>query len=93
LEQAVSSTAQKMIENPINAWLAIVPILFICIVLGVLFFCYKLWSKSSGDSAKREERLSGIVDGTLKELTTIIGNLCTDLRSIKEDIDELRRGE
>lgn len=97
MDQSVATTAQKMIESPINAWLAIVPILFICIVIGVLLFCYKLWDKSSTESAKREERLTGIIDTslaqhgqTIAKQTDTLTNVNSSLLSMKDIICDVK---
>jgi hypothetical protein len=44
-------------------------------------------------NGKREERLTGIIEGTLRDMTETLASVRSDVGEVKKDIDELRRGE
>jgi len=89
MDQSTGQVVQKMIERPTDAWMAALPILFIVMVLGVLFFCYKLWSKSAQDSTVREERLTTLLDTTLKDHGTTISRQTEALINVNGSLLQL----
>lgn len=88
--QAVSSVAQKAIDLPINAWMAALPILFVVLVVAVIIFAYKLWDKSSTESAKREERLGEIINTRLHDQTRCLTDINTTLIGINTGLCEVK---
>lgn len=96
MEQAIATTAQKMIDKPQDAWMATLPILFILLVLGVVFFAYKLWQKSSEQSEVREQRLTNIIDTTIKEhgqtiakQTEVLADMSKTLNKVEDRVDDI----
>jgi cyanate permease len=87
---AAAATAQKMIDNPINAWMATLPILFVCMVVAVLIFAFVLWKKTSTDSADREKRLSSIIDNTLIKQTEVLTAINTTLTGINQNLCDVK---
>lgn len=100
MDSNTASTVQKMIDRPTDAWMAALPILFIAMMLGVLFFCYQLWRKSANDSARREEQFFSIMTthgeklGDLGQLvsknTEAIVILTSNSNQLKEDVDDIK---
>lgn len=41
---------------------------------------------------KREERYITIIDGALKDMTGNLSAVCNDVKCIKEDVEEMKRG-
>jgi uncharacterized protein YoxC len=69
---------QAILNNPNSAW----ALAFIVLLVYVMI-----------QNGKREERLSGIIEGALKDLTAAIAGLCSDVRSVKEDVEAIKRGD
>jgi hypothetical protein len=102
LEQAVASTAQKMIEKPTDAWMAALPILFIAgallTLIGVYFLAryvmannQTLTDKIMSENGLREERYIRLIEGPVKDMTVAVAGMCQDMREIKDDLEELKR--
>lgn len=79
MEQTVQSMPwSQMIQNPLNAWLASLPILFILLVISVIYY-----------GNKREDRLTTILDTTLKDHGGIIQQQTTALGTINNSMLQL----
>jgi hypothetical protein len=95
MEQAAASTAQKMIDKPIDAWMAALPILFVggavLILIGIYLLVRYVMSNNQvltdrimEENSKREERYIGLIEGPLKEMALAVNE-------IKESLDRTER--
>jgi hypothetical protein len=69
---------KEILSNPNSAW----ALVFILLLIYVMY-----------QNGKREERLTGIIEGTLRDMTETLASVRSDVGEVKKDIDELRRGE
>jgi uncharacterized protein YoxC len=69
---------KDILLNPNSAWA----------VAFILLLIFVMWQ-----NGKREERLTNIIEGTLKEMTTTLTNLNNTVHNVERRLDDIERGD
>jgi hypothetical protein len=69
---------KEILASPNSAWA----------VAFILLLIFVMWQ-----NGKREERLTNIIEGTLKEMTITLTNLNNNVGNMERRLDDIERGD